>query len=1193
MYGLSRAGKTRPKVATHSTTSFFLLPMASPVHLSLLKAEYAYSPQTDDEIPLEEDMLYYLLDDSDPEWFKVKLKVSPTSTEPPQSGLVPANYVVPAQALHLVTALYAYGAQTEEELTIQEDESLQLYEEDGDWSLVGRHLQDSSRGVGYVPTTYIGTAENRHDLGQSEEPVAPTSQVAQTHASYPGSSNQDSTLDSQVVTWSVTDIDHKKKKRKGTLAIDSNSLIFAGESDKLGVQKYTMSSVSITKTEKGKHLILQCGSDERHFQVSEKDLDEIVLRIQRFQQHLPNAPASPPKPKSNVGAPALLSPAIRPPSAMANPDKPSGVNGRKVSFAAPLGKPATALYDFEAQGDDELTVEEGDRLFVLDDTSDDDWWKCAMQSDGKEGVVPASYIELDQGQPSGNQEAAEAAMTAAAAEAAKNWRIQEEEDARLAQQLADEDSSEAQLANAKAADRKLIIAREAEQRKNAEAEVAARRKKDSEARRREAERAMTNPGFSNGPSPPKLVARPDSAQGIGYQDDHGSTPAPPRRPDSAPREGKSKPQGLVRTWRDRTGQFKVDAEFRGLQNGKIRLHKLNGVTIEVPLAKMSPEDVIWLEGATGRTLRNQDNDDIPLANLNLNPNRPTARSAPTDPPKRPSAPPKPPIDWFEFFLNAGCDLDDCTRYATNFERDRIDENLLPDLEPGTMRNLGLREGDVLRVRKHIKQKYGTANDAVNSQIQKDEELARKLQQQEVAPAPNIFTNGPNGSLKTTRRGRPTPNRSGSAIVDINSITNAKDLLVDTSQSEPSSSAAGAALTSTTSPAHVGGFDDDAWQVRPNSTTPAAPVPAANPPAQSTPTSATPSTPATDSKNTSEAPKPSLTDEIFEKIMNHGKQSGPAVSPSVPGPASMPSITAQPTGFNPNAPRGPLAPVASNAPLLNPLVPLNSGMNGFIPTRPSALQQQPTGFNTPNSQMVSSGGFNPTPMMMQPTGMGGMGNQAGVQIIQSQPTGMMQTPAFGMMQSQPTDLMQSQPTGLMQSQPTGMMRAQPTGMMHSHMTGMIPQPTGMNQMGNMQPQMTGFNSGFSSALTPPVPSIPNIYAGASQPPAKSFNPSDIFGQMKSGQFAQNANAAPQDPNKYNALRPQPTGFASNGGNFTQQFMPNNNMQISQQQSQTGMLQPLTAQPTGFAPGGYLVNQQTGMPPQNAFPNPNQSQQWRGF
>ncbi|KAA1095194.1 cytoskeletal protein binding protein [Puccinia graminis f. sp. tritici] len=1157
--------------------------MASPAHLALLKAEYAYTPQTEDEIALEEEMLYYLLDDSDPDWFKVKLKASPASADPPQSGLVPANYVVPAQPLRLVTALYAYEAQTEDELIIQEDESLQLYEEDGDWSLVGRHLEESGRGVGYVPTAYIEAVENNEDIDQSE---GPASEIIQTPASHSGISNPESNGAAGMNTWSVTDIDHKKKKRKGTLVIDSSSLIFASESDKSGIQKYDMSSVSITKTEKGKHLMLQCGSEERHFQVSEKDLDEIVLKIQRFQQQ---PSASPPKPKSNTGLPTLLSPAVRPPSAMANPDKPSGVNGRKVSFAAPLGKPATALYDFEAQGDDELTVEEGDRLYVLDDTSDDDWWKCAMQSDGKEGVVPASYIELDQGQPSGNQEAAEAAMTAAAAVTAKNWRIQEEEDARLAQQLANEDSSEAQLENARAADRKLIIAREAEQRKNAEAELAARRKKESESRRREAERAMTNPGFSNGPSPPKLTARPDSAQGMSYQDGNGSSPAPPRRPDSAPREGRSKPQGLVRTWRDRTGQFKVEAEFRGLQNGKIRLHKLNGVTIEVPLAKMSSEDVIWLEGATGRTLRNQDADDIPLATLALSPNRPVARSAPSEPPKRPSGPAKPPIDWFEFFLNAGCDLDDCTRYSTNFERDRIDENLLPDLEPGTMRNLGLREGDVLRVRKYIKQKYGSSdgNDAVTAQIQKDEELARKLQQQDVAPAPNIFTNGPNGSLKNTRRGRPTPNRSGSSAVDIDSITNAKDKLVDAPQAGTSSTSADSSLISITPSSTASGFDDDAWQVRPNSTTPAAPAPVANPPARSASINATPATSSADLKPTSEPSKPSLNDEIFEKIMNHAKQSEAAASQSAPVSAPMPPVVPQPTGFNPNGPRGPLAPVASNAPLLNPLVPLNSGMSGFVPTRPNTLQAQPTGFNPTNSQMNSSSGFTPNPMAMQPTGMGlGMGNQGGIQMIQSQPTGMMQPPAFGMMQSQPT--------GMMQSQPTGMMQSQPTGMMQSHMTGMAPQPTGMNQMGNMQPQMTGFNPAFSSGLTPPVPSIPSMYAGSSQPPAKSFNPSDIFGQMKTGQFAQNAHAGPQDPNKYNALRAQPTGFGSTGGTFTQQFMPNNvQMQQQQQQSQAGMMQPLTAQPTGFAPGGYLINQQTGIPPQNQFPNQNPNQQWRGF
>ncbi|KAI7965136.1 hypothetical protein MJO29_003234 [Puccinia striiformis f. sp. tritici] len=1165
-------------------------------HLRLLKAEYAYSPQTEDEIGLEEEMCYYLLDDSDPDWSKVKLKASPTSLDNPPSGLVPANYLLPAEPLHQVAALYAYEAQTEDELTIQEDEILHLYEQDGDWSLVGRLSEESDqRGVGYVPTTYIETTQDNQHVDRSVEPVV--AEIAQQPVLGSQTSNQRTYPDSGLATWAVTDIDHKKKKRKGTLMIDGSSFIFASESDKLGVQKYDMASVSITKTEKGKHLILQCGTEERHFQVSEKDLDAIVLKIQRFQQHVQPIPtSSPPRSKTNNGLAVLQSPVNRPPSAMANPDKPSGVSCRKVSFAAPLGKPATALYDFEAQGEDELTVEEGDRLFVLDDRSDDDWWKCAMQSDGQEGVVPASYIELDQGEPSGNQEAAEAAMTAAAAQSAKKFRIQEEEDARLAQELADQDRSETQLENLRLADRNLTIAREAEQRKNVEADLAARRKKESESRKREAERALSNPGLSNGPTPPKLVTRPDSAQGMSDHH-HGTTPAPPKRPDSAPRDGKSKPQGLVRTWRDRTGQFKVEAEFRGLQNGKIRLHKVNGVTIEVPLSKMSPEDVIWLEGATGRTLRTQDSsDDIPLATLAIQNNsvhrsNTTSRPTPSQAPRRPSTK-QPTIDWFEFFLNAGCDLDDCTRYSTNFERDRIDENLLADLEPSTMRNLGLREGDVIRVSKHIKSKYGPTDDgnSIKTQIQKDEELARKLQQQQdlgTTEPPNIFTNGPNGSLKNTRRGRPVPTRTGSSsnTVDINSITNK---LVDTSSSsqpevvEPSSpiiDGLDSSLISLNPLAKTGGgFDDDAWQVRPNSTTPVPPptTTSTNPPAPPPP-------PPTGPTTTAEAPsKPSLNDEIFEKIMNHSQNNQLNQSHSLNlqsnQTASVPSsvIVPQATGFNPNGPRGPLAPVASNAPLLNPLVPLNSGMNGFVPTRPNTngIQAQPTGFNV-------SAGYAPTtanPMMMQPTGMVlnggmGMGGLNSNQLIQSQPTGM-------------------SPFGVIQSQPTGMM-AQPTGMMSS--------------MGTMQPQMTGFNPGYSSVLNPPVPNLPPMYSNPpqQQQATKSFNPSDIFGQMKTGQFAQNSlstgPAAPQDPNKYNALRAQPTGFGTNGGNFTQQFMPNNNniqQQQQQQQQQSGMMmvQPLTAQPTGFAPGGYLINQQTGHIPPNQnqpFLNNQQNQQWRGY
>jgi len=56
------------------------------------------------------------------------------------------------------------------------------------------------------------------------------------------------------------------------------------------------------------------------------------------------------------------------------------------------GDIANALYDFEADGDDELSVKEGEKLVVLEKDSDE-WWKC-RNSNGLEGVVPASYLEV-------------------------------------------------------------------------------------------------------------------------------------------------------------------------------------------------------------------------------------------------------------------------------------------------------------------------------------------------------------------------------------------------------------------------------------------------------------------------------------------------------------------------------------------------------------------------------------------------------------------------------------------------------------------------------------------------------------------------------------------------------------------------------------------------------------------------------
>ena len=53
---------------------------------------------------------------------------------------------------------------------------------------------------------------------------------------------------------------------------------------------------------------------------------------------------------------------------------------------------AVALYDFTADGDDELSVKEGEVLTILEKDGDE-WWKC-RNSKGKSGVVPASYLEV-------------------------------------------------------------------------------------------------------------------------------------------------------------------------------------------------------------------------------------------------------------------------------------------------------------------------------------------------------------------------------------------------------------------------------------------------------------------------------------------------------------------------------------------------------------------------------------------------------------------------------------------------------------------------------------------------------------------------------------------------------------------------------------------------------------------------------
>lgn len=476
------------------------------------------------------------------------------------------------------------------------------------------------------------------------------------------------------------------------------------------------------------------------------------------------------------------------------------------------------------------------------------------------------------------------------------------------------------------------------------------------------------------------------------------------------------PSERVRVWQDRTGQFRTDAAFLGFANGKLRLHKTNGVIVEVPAEKMSAEDMKYVEKMMSRQSRSKSttstprrisDDDVPLAVQH--PNSANGRSSRSNPPKK-----GPSFDWFDFFLGAGCDMDDCNRYAASFERDKIDEAILLDITESTMRTLGLREGDIIRVTKAIslrKPKSPVGEDGPK-------------------PSPHLFTE-PGGGLKSNvRRTRPTPSKTlPPNTVDFNVIG---DQPTSPQSARPSSTPAVAPPPRSSSAAPTAsGFDDDAWTVRskpmtptpapenvrapsaPPTTTAPAPAPAVSIKTEP-PKPATPQPPVTDS-STSKTLASTTEADIFDQLsrLSELRKTTPVVStPPVASPVQT-TVAASPPppsfhvglgmGSSPvpmgqfiqphatsippvqpayNGPRAPFAPVPANQGLLQPLIPTQTGFNSFVPTRPTNsvspfqpsqqvsspfLTAQPTGFMGNPTLMAQPTGFS-APVVSQPTGL---------------------------------------------------------------------------------------------------------------------------------------------------------------------------------------------------------------------------------
>ena len=594
----------------------------------------------------------------------------------------------------------------------------------------------------------------------------------------------------------------------------------------------------------------------------------------------------------------------------------------------------------------------------------------------------------------------------------------------------------------------------------------------------------------------------------------------------------------VRTWTDRSGSFKVEAQFIGLKDGKIHLHKLNGVKIAVPVVKMAVEDLEYVERATGVSL----DEDKPLSDIRRKNQKATNGNDRIEKPLSPTASnagvsvqqkPKPPeYDWFDFFLKCGVSPYQCERYAFNFNRDSMDETILPDVTPSVLRTLGLKEGDILRVMKFLDTKFGRsgAKSKLRNVSFSPEQVMGNEEDGEsdvTSPGGGLFS-GPGGTLRNnTRKGRPAP------TIQTNDIVDSKAFQSKVANDEPKpdrQEKVSAPPTSTPAPFETStrGFDDDAWDVKP-------------------------------------AKQPT---GVSQSI-----QSAPTA------PASAPS---QPTLS------GSLADLSLLSKPLEPVIVHQTGLQQPSQAQPSFQPHQTQAQNLPQQQ--TSQYQLQQPLQLQPTGT----NPSFFAPLNQQFTGVQPQQSF-VPQNQPQQFIPQQSgqgqLGFNQQQPgqgPPAFNPQQTG---QNPVGFSPQQTGQGQLGfqlnpapRQRPQAPQLLQQNSLLPPPPRPlSAPQNASAQSNFGPPPLQP-QLTGALNQG-FAQNQNlSATPSLNDLNRLRlqqqfgqqqvlqPQPTGFGQAGQNSHQ--LSNGYLQ---QSTQFGQQHGLAAQPTGYQqPPLYLNGQQTGSP-----------------
>ncbi|KAJ5637252.1 hypothetical protein N7490_007131 [Penicillium lividum] len=1088
--------------------------------LGVYSAVYDYHPQGEGELQIQEGELLYILEkNAADDWWRAKKKADQEDEDEPE-GLVPNNYVEEAQPVHYAKGLFDYTRQTDEEVSFSEDAELMVYDiSDPDWTLVG-----VNGDFGFAPANYIQIVE---DIAPTTAAVAPPSppQAEPEAPSLPRRPTQPAPEEYEEASPSPSPIDTVQNPAAAAIA------------DIIHKQHAPVSAHPEPSREPSPPPPQLPTRPSHDLDVREDEPPPPILPRRPpseqitppLKSYSPEPSPAPPRPKAAIPSMGREKSHVResPPYNRAGeltPRSPSGyhiyninemvevmgkrkkmpttlginmvtgiifispegddrqqewtaeklthysIEGKHVfvdlvrpsksvdfhagakdtaqEIVAALGEIAGAyraeglreviaagkggggqktgliLYDFKAQGTDEVTVEVDDEVIVVDDTKSEEWWVVRRIKNGKEGVVPSSYVEITGLVPAITHGGDEPGLTTVE----KNRR----EEARLAK-----------------------------------ASVGKSRKDSMDSSKRDS----------------KSKSKPDPSK--------------------------------VRRWTDRSKAFTVDAQFIGLQDGKIHLHKVNGIKIAVPVAKMSVEDLEYVEAAANVSL----DEDKPLSSIR---NRASSEAQKTG--KAGASVQRPEYDWFDFFLKSGVGHHQCERYAQNFLKDSMDESILPDISPETLRSLGLKEGDILRVMRHLDTtlgRTGSKSKSRNVSFGGEEVIGNGEDGQG-----GLFA-GPGGTLRNnTRKGRPAPAVQAGDVVDPKAFEQSDG-------SKPKEERAATPPAPAEEKPAARGFDDDAWEVKQpkrtgsvaTSSPPPSTSPVAQPPVQKQVTGAmadltllqTPLQP------TPAQPAPAPISSI------------PALQPQQTAVQSPPVQQPQNTGATPGF-FNQIAQMGQQARQQRPQPPQNLNQSSLLPPPPQRPLSAPQNFSQ------QQGSFGPPPLQPQLTGIPLAGppvappGQSLAELNQQRfhPQMLPQTTGFMGENQYQNGVMMPQPTGFTPQSQFGIQQQQQINgqsvPIQPGFQGMVPQQTGFVYAQPQQPMQTGVNSMLPPALQPqqtgmngygntsyiqPLPPVPPI---PQQPTATPLSPQKT-GPAPPVRFGVKPDAAKK-------LAPQPTGLRAN-------------------------------------------------------------------